>query len=298
LDESAFQPYVVRNRRMGPHTYDLWITDLVAAAWYGHECHDLRETSWCLAHIREGMKIADCGAHHGCLTVVFSKAVGPTGRVGAWEAVPQNAAVIEKNLTLNRCTNAIVRPFALGDERKRMPLPSDDISGNTVFARDGQEADKTKMIEVEFVRLDDEIPKDIRVDFIKIDVEGSDLQMMRGAQRILSQRPIIDLEIHNFLFRDRKATLSEMFGMLAPLQYAYSVLPRAHEGAVQAVGWDIDLSELASYDNPHVFCLPVWAQTAPTSGKRRWWQLGGQGGRNHGRGFRCPTLAPDYPRKF
>jgi len=270
---SGFQSYVARNRKMGPHTYDLWITDPVAEAWYnGSERHDTRETSWCLAHIREGMKIADCGAHHGCFTVVFSKAVGPTGGVWAWEALPKNAAVIEKNLTLNQCTNAIVRPFALGNERKRMPLLASD-SGNTVLARqDAQETDETDTIEVECVRLDEEVARDIRVDFIKIDVEGSDLQMMRGAQRVLSQRPIIDLEIHNFLYQDPRATLAEMFGMLAPLQYVYSVLPSPDDGAVQPAGWNIDLSELASYYNPHVFCLPVWGQTAQSAGKRRrWW---------------------------
>ena len=219
------------------------------------------------------MTIADCGAHHGILTVVFSKAVGPTGRVMAWEAVPKNAAVIEKNLVLNQCKNVVVRPFALSDKRKRISLLAGD--GNTALAKDDRDVGEA-VIEVEGVRLDDEISKDTQVDFIKIDVEGSDLKMMRGAQRVLAQRPIIDLEIHNFLYRDRLATLSEMFRMLAPLQYVYSVLPAPHCGNIQAIGWKIDLSELAKWDNPHVFCLPIWAQTASTSNKRKWrWQFGG-----------------------
>ena len=86
--------------------------------------------------------------------------------------------MIEKNLMLNQCKNAIVRAFALGDAHKRIPLPASD-GGNTVLARSGQEVDETEIIEVESVRLDDEISKDTRVDFIKIDVEGSDLKMMR-----------------------------------------------------------------------------------------------------------------------
>ncbi len=185
MTSSGFQPYIARNHTMGPYKYDLWITDQVDEAWYGSECQDLRETTWCLAHIREGMTLADCGAHHGVFTVVFSKAVGPTGRVMAWEALPKNAAVIEKNLMLNQCKNVVVRPFALGDERKRMLLLAGD-DGNTALARNDQDADGA-MIEVESVRLDDEISKDTRVDFIKIDVEGSDLKMMRGAQRVLGR---------------------------------------------------------------------------------------------------------------
>jgi len=273
VGEAGFQPYVVRNRRTGPYTYDLWITDHVAETWYCGERLEMPEVLWCLAHIREGMTIADCGAHHGCLTVVFSKAVGPAGRVAAWEALPKNAAVIERNLRLNQCTNVIVRPHALGERRERMPLLVSD-GGDTVLLRDRPEGDKTAAIEVDCVRLDDEVPRDVRLDFIKIDVEGSDVQAMRGGRRVLSQRPIIDLELHNHLYRDRIATLSEIFGMLAPLEYVYSVLPDPCKDTVHAAGWHLDLAELAAYDNPHVFCLPVWAQTAPTAAKRRWWRLG------------------------
>jgi hypothetical protein len=107
------------------------------------------------------------------------------------------------------------------------------------------------------VRLDDEIPNDIKVDLVKLDVEGSELYVMRGAGRILSTRAIIDLELHCAHFEDRNGTLSEIFSLLKPLGYVYSVLLRPHE-TVRAVGWEIDLAELACYENPHVFCTPVW----------------------------------------
>ena len=109
-----------------------------------------------------------------------------------------------------------------------------------------------------------------------MDLEFKQMRKQKITTVMLAQRPIIDLEIHNFLYRDRLAMLSEMFGMLAPLQYVYSVLPEPHSGIIQAIGWKIDLSELAKWDNPHVFCLPIWAQTPSASNKRKWrWQLGG-----------------------
>jgi len=92
---------------------------------------------------------------------------------------------------------------------------------------------------------------------VKIDVEGSDLQMMRGARRVLSQRPIIDLELHCSLFENRNDVIAEIFSILEPLNYAYSVLPRP-DGAVLATHGNINLTELAQYQNPHVFCLPMW----------------------------------------
>jgi FkbM family methyltransferase len=248
-----FKPYIARNRRTGGFTFDMWITDPVADEWYGKERgHDLPECVWLFSHIRAGMKIADCGAHHGFLTIPFSKAVGPTGVVGAWEALPANAAVISKNLALNSCHNVFVRPLALGDERKTVRLWTH--TSNSLVPWQNPEYGND---EVQMVRLDDQIPADVKVDLIKIDVEGSDLQMLRGARRVLSQRPIIDLELHCCLFENRNDVIAEIFSVLEPLSYAYSVLARGDD-VVRATRWSINLTELAQYDNPHVFCLPVW----------------------------------------
>ena len=73
---SGFRPYIARNHRMGPYKYDLWITDQVDEARYGSECQDMRETTWCLAHIREGMTIADCGLIMESLLSFFPRQLG------------------------------------------------------------------------------------------------------------------------------------------------------------------------------------------------------------------------------
>jgi FkbM family methyltransferase len=247
-----FAPYIARNRRVGNITFDFWITDTVADKWYARDdSNDLPECAWLLSQVREGMTVADCGAHHGFLTVAFSKAVGRKGRVGAWEALPDNAAVIDRNLSLNGCDNVVVRAVALGDQHRRVPLWSHTSNclipwKNTAYGNS----------EVEMVCLDDEIPPDTRIDLIKIDVEGSDLQMIRGARRVLSGKPIIDLELHCSLFANRVATLTEIFAILEPLGYSYSVMARP-EDVTHPIGWRLDVGELGRYGNPHVFCLPA-----------------------------------------
>jgi FkbM family methyltransferase len=253
LSVEDFKPYIARNRQTGGFTFDMWITDPVADEWYGGErSHDLPECVWLFSHIRAGMKVVDCGAHHGFLTIPFSKAVGPTGVVEAWEALPANAAVINENLVLNGCHNALVHPYALGDERKMVRLWT--YTSNCLIP--WQDPDYGND-EVQMVRLDDQIPIHVKVDVVKIDVEGSDLQMMRGARRVLSQKPIIDLELHCFLFENRNDTIAEIFSILEPLSYAYSVLARP-DGVVLATEGNINLAELAQHHNPHVFCLPMW----------------------------------------
>jgi FkbM family methyltransferase len=247
-----FKPYIARNLQTGGFTFDMWITDPVADEWYGGQCrNDLPECVWLFSHIRAGMTIADCGAHHGFLTIPFSKAIGPTGVVWAWEALPANAAVINKNLALNGCHNVFVRPLALGDERKIVRLWTHTSNSLVPWQNPEYGNDAVQM-----VRLDDEIPAHVKIDLIKIDVEGSDLQMVRGARRVLSQRPIIDLELHCCLFQNRNAVIAEIFSVSELLSYEYSVLARGDD-VVRATGRKINLTELAQYDNPHVFCLPV-----------------------------------------
>ena len=71
-----FKPYIARNRQTGGFTFDMWIADPVAEEWYGGErSHDLPECVWLFWHIRAGMKVVHCGAHHGFLTIPFSKAL-------------------------------------------------------------------------------------------------------------------------------------------------------------------------------------------------------------------------------
>lgn len=248
---ASFEPYINRGFRVGAHVIDMWITDPVAASWYGDEAHDIPEVLWCMAHLRPGMRVADCGAHHGYTTVAFAKAVGPSGHVYAWEALPKNAEVVKANAELNGCANVTVRPVAVGAEAGKLRFQVSD-GGDTVLTRD--RGGEGELVEIDCVRLDDEID---RVDFLKLDVEGADLQAMIGARRVISQRPIIDLEIHNMLFRDRCETLEQMFAILNPLNYAFSILPTPRS-AMQFAGWNVDLSELAKHENPHVLCLPVW----------------------------------------
>ena len=73
-------------------------------------------------------------------------------------------------------------------------------------------------------------------------------------KRIVAQRPIIDMELHNFIFKDRITTLEAIFRHLDG--YEFSILPEIADEP-RWVGNKIDLTDLARFDNPHVFCEPV-----------------------------------------
>jgi hypothetical protein len=104
------------------------------------------------------------------------------------------------------------------------------------------------------VTLDDELGG-VRVGFVKIDVEGSELGVLRGARRTLAQQPILALELHNFLFADRIGTMREILHILTPLNYRYWLQPLGN-GDVHEIQQDFYLAEVALWDNPHLYCVP------------------------------------------
>jgi FkbM family methyltransferase len=249
---AEFTPYVVRDRKLGPISYDFWITDPIAAQWYGGPDHMMPEKGWCLSHLRPGMVALDCGAHHGQMTLMFAKAVGPKGHVFAWEVLPQNAAVIERNVALNGLRNVTVRPVGLGARREWVAFERN--SNNVMVTAAAAAAAGDERIEV--VPLDEDLPAGQRVDFLKVDVEGADLAALQGARGVLRQHPILDLELHTFAFQDAPGTLAAICDLLAPLPYRYALLADIL-GNPEDIGTRLDPARLALTPNPHLLAVPL-----------------------------------------
>ena len=249
-EPKQFETYVAKGRRLGAYTFDFLIADEIGRSWYdGSVEQALPERVWCMEHIREGMTVLDCGAHHGLMTILFSLRTGPKGRVLAWDALPENAEVVRENAALNGLENVAVYAHALGERTETVRYDHNFGNINVVSGSDA------RLSTIMVVPLDAEIEPGLHVDFLKLDVEGSELPALRGASGVLAQRPIIDLELHNFLFQDKLKELGDIAAILAPLDYRYEVLGDV-TGNVVPVGAVLDTAWLAQFYNPHVFCIP------------------------------------------
>jgi hypothetical protein len=141
---------------------------------------------------------------------------------------------------------------ALGEKRETVSYKHNYGNINVVAGIDGTDA----FDRLEVVPLDDDIPPGLRIDFLKLDVEGYELAVLKGAAAALRQRPFIDLEIHNFLFIDRVAMLDAIFTILSGSKYSFEVLPEVM-GEILDVGTTVNTAWLAGFENPHVFCTPL-----------------------------------------
>jgi len=246
---TSFEPYLARDIALGEHRLDLLVADAHGQEWYDAGGDRLiPERRWCLEQIRPGFTVVDCGGHHGLMSILFSLAAGDTGRVLTWEASPRNSEIFSANVARNGRRNITLTNRALGAARGRVGFR--DNGGNTHVGNAVHDVVSEAAMEV--YRLDDEIGA-ARVDFLKIDVEGSELPILQGAGAVLDQRPIIDLEIHNFLFAQPLPVLGRIFAILDARGYSYAVLPEPISEIVE-VGTSMPLEWLSGMDNPHVFC--------------------------------------------
>lgn len=144
-----------------------------------------------------GKVFIDVGANFGVYTLVAGKLVGETGTVLAFEPTAQSFVVLQQNIELNRFTNVRAFQVALAQTRGEAWLyhgsdPVGNSLGKDPFC--GNEGEQVQTEALDNVLAASRIA---HVDAIKIDVEGAEELVLRGAMRCLSeQRPIVIFEFN------------------------------------------------------------------------------------------------------
>lgn len=137
--------------------------------------------------IQPGMVVADVGANIGLLTLVMAWSTGPTGKVIAFEPEAVPRANLEKMKHLNGLSWVEVRDQAVGDKPGQLTFHVSDIIGHSsLYALPQTEG--SREIQVQVVRLDDVAPQG-RLDVVKIDVEGAELDVLAGMSGVIAANP-------------------------------------------------------------------------------------------------------------
>jgi FkbM family methyltransferase len=139
--------------------------------------------------------VFDIGAHLGLHTLFYSAVAD---RVVSFEPAPQNYARLIDNIRLNGRTNISTWNIALSDQSATLDFLDGGISQTGTLLTNAKHAQGFRKIQVQAHRLDDlDLPAP---DLIKIDCEGAEMQVLRGAAETLRKhRPIVHLEVHPLL---------------------------------------------------------------------------------------------------
>ena len=165
--------------------------------------------------IDAGDTVVDAGANVGYMTVLAATAAGRAGRVLAFEPHPELFAVLERNAAYAHRFGCAVetRQVALGDTDglASLQVPA-SFAGNDGLATlvDGQSAARSIPVTVE--RLDDIVDGPVSV--MKLDVEGFEAPVLRGAHRLLTGH-----RLRHIVFEEHDVQRSEVVRMLKDAGY-------------------------------------------------------------------------------
>jgi FkbM family methyltransferase len=143
--------------------------------------------------VKPDMTVLDIGANFGYYTLLAADLVGPQGCVYAIEADPRNYSILEKNVSVNGFTDRTqTYQVAALNERKEVQLHMcpNYLGGNTLFPS-REKSGTGKNVAVQAVPVDELIKS--RVDFAKIDAEGSEPLILEGMAGIITRSPHIQI---------------------------------------------------------------------------------------------------------
>jgi FkbM family methyltransferase len=172
--------------------------------------HDQNALPYILPHINEGNTVLDIGAYIGDHTIAYSNKVGETGEVMAFEPSINAYRCLKHNML--GIKNVFCQQVAVGLKNGRTDIQ--EVEGN-----DGMnyilEGGTVEMIKIDFLKLK-------KCDFIKIDVEGYELDVLKGAKNTIKKfKPKLLIEINNETLTRVGVDRKQIFEWLNDMGYEY-----------------------------------------------------------------------------
>lgn len=139
-------------------------------------------------YVKEGDIVLDIGANVGYYTLLFAQLVGSKGRVFSFEPDPVNFDLLRKSVDLNGYQNVTLIQKAVSNKNGKLKLyiGKENRAINRIY--DAGINDTKDSIEIDTIFLDDYFKDhDLKIDFVKIDVEGSESGVIEGMPLILKK---------------------------------------------------------------------------------------------------------------
>jgi FkbM family methyltransferase len=205
IGERSFRPYT-QTLTVGGISFEFFVGDVIGQRWYGGPAtRSLNpEDDFIRRMLQPGDTAFDCGAHHGMTTILLANWVGETGKVIAFEASPHNAAILRKNIELNHLSQARCENTAIAAQPGVVRMTEESNTRVTPSQHLGKK--------VEAVQLDQYL--DEKPTFVKIDIEGFEVEALKGAQRVLALRPKFVIEVHTKTLANFNTNVEELLSLI------------------------------------------------------------------------------------
>jgi len=227
--------------------------------WQGFQEADEGTINYLKSHLPENGVFIDIGANVGTFTLVGAK-LARHGMVHAFEPSEYHFQRLSRNIAMNGFKNVHLNKLGLFDKDTEaslfLPMKAGKMSntGAASLFRHGQDVSDT-VERVRLIRLDDYVETHglERIDLIKVDIEGAELNALGGARTSLKKfRPIVLMELDVDILERAGYTPSQVFDFWKDMDYRVQHIHNS--GDTRGIS---DESELSAHQN--IACLPVKA---------------------------------------
>jgi FkbM family methyltransferase len=194
--------------------------------------------------LKPGMNVVDIGANQGLYSLMFSRLVGETGTVIAFEPEPDMFAALETNISANSVRNVEHHRLALGSKPGEAMLSRSLLNGGDNRLSSGHSETTSIKKLVRIVRLD-EIVAGRKIDFIKMDVQGWEWEAIRGMEATLRRNPAIGVHFEFWPAGLRRSGCEPLELLRFLSQQGFQIYRRHDGGEAPVQDFPLFLSELS-----------------------------------------------------
>jgi len=162
---------------------------------YGQFLEIILKDVYKLKKLKKNSVVVDVGANIGLVSILAAKRFNAK-KVISFEPCSDNFILLKKNIEVNDCKNIIINKFAISDKKGKTKLYLHG-SGTHSLVRKGKKFELVKQ-----TTLDEVLKNEPVIDLLKIDVEGAELKVLKGANKTLEKTKKIAMELSRLCSHD------------------------------------------------------------------------------------------------
>ncbi len=242
---------------VGRVTLDLSVEMQQHVYWAGLSRDDAATTRLARALLPRDGVFLDIGANVGLHTLAIASHVAEGGAVVAFEPHPINHRLLVQNIEQNGLRHVVAENLGLAESAAKLTGTARAGSGNWSLASQGDYRFEVRLLRLDDYLRDHPLP---RIDLMKIDVEGAEARVLRGARQSIERfRPAIVFEVCPMWLAKMQSSAAELFAELGGLDYSIYPLPG------RKIRWDrrVKLGDVAGLE-PGAFVNLVALPSSPS----------------------------------
>jgi FkbM family methyltransferase len=223
--------------KLGNRLYDLWPGAYVPLYGFYKAWSDREERALFQRIVKPGMTVLDVGANIGIYTRFFASLVGPNGKIVAFEPEARNFGMLKRAIAGLPQVTAIRAAIARKSGELKLFIADDlNVDHHTYDDGEGRRA-----VSVPAISIDEYVESGARVDVIKIDIQGAELEALEGAHRVMTENSDIQILVEFWPYGMRRAGAEpqHLLSLLSQLGFQW-----------RAVGRDVARDAMLIDDHP------------------------------------------------